>query len=171
MSSANIFACCPNRCTGKIIGIAINVKCNQNKNDNRLIFVYCPLQTFQDYIYRFVPAGLSLGQILHYMQLSSSRKFQQFDYDDANLNIQHYGQSTPPEFDLTKVTTDIYTYKSDKDTTTPVYYVKLLEQALKNVKGLYPMEISGLSHTDFIYGNTVVNDVYTPLIANMKARY
>lgn len=145
------------------------------KNSSKIIFMvlimttfrylYCLLQEMQSYIYKYVPAGVSLWQILHFAQLAASGKFQQFDYDDKKLNLKHYGQETPPEFDLKKVSADIYTYKSKDDFTTSMKNIKKLEKMLPNVKKA--RVVSDLSHTDFIYSEDAVVEVYAKLIADM----
>lgn len=112
-----------------------------------------------------MPAGVSLGQILHFAQLIRSGKFQQFDYDDVDLNKKKYGQETPPEFDVSKITADIYTYKSEDDTTTTIKNIEELEMELPNLKGTHV--VSGLSHSDFVYNEKAADLVYSKLISDM----
>ena len=38
-----------------------------------------------------------------------------FDYGNAEDNQAHYGQDTPPDYDLTKVTTPVALYWSEAD--------------------------------------------------------
>ena len=55
----------------------------------------------QDYLGHF-PSGTSLRCLLHYAQIMNNDKFRRFDYDyDTNKKI--YGQHTPPEIPLNKI--------------------------------------------------------------------
>lgn len=48
------------------------------------------------------PAGASSKQLLHIIQMVRFNRFSAFDYGSAG-NLQHYEQSTPPSYDLSKV--------------------------------------------------------------------
>ena len=56
-------------------------------------------------------------QAQHYIQLTKSGKFEQFDYGDKNL--KYYGSKTPPQYDLKKVTANIYLYHAAEDRLVP----------------------------------------------------
>lgn len=123
------------------------------------------LQEIISNILEFVPAGISLRQILHFGQLIRSGKFHQFDYDDAYLNMVHYGDVTPPEFDLNRVSVNISIYLSKDDTTTTMGNVIELRDRLPCVKQTYT--ISEFSHSDFIYNEKAAELVYKKVISNM----
>jgi lysosomal acid lipase/cholesteryl ester hydrolase len=57
---------------------------------------------FNDYMGHF-PAGASVKSIDHYSQLITSKHLQEFDYGKKG-NLEHYGQETPLEVDLTRIT-------------------------------------------------------------------
>ncbi|GIY22139.1 gastric triacylglycerol lipase [Caerostris darwini] len=52
------------------------------------------------------PAGSSAKSVAHYGQLVESGKFNKYDYGKKE-NLVRYGQETPPEYDLTKITTPV----------------------------------------------------------------
>lgn len=56
---------------------------------------------------------VSIKQLLHYIQLYKSGKFQRFDYE--SLNNVHYGSSTPPEYNLNNVKAPTYLYHAEED--------------------------------------------------------
>lgn len=56
---------------------------------------------------------VSIKQLLHYIQLYKSGKFQRFDYE--NLNHFHYGKIFPPEYELKNVTAPAYLYHAEED--------------------------------------------------------
>lgn len=53
----------------------------------------------------------------HYIQLTKSGKFEQFDYGEKNF--LRYGSKKPPQYDLKKVTAKIYLYHAAEDRLVP----------------------------------------------------
>lgn len=102
---------------------------------------------------------------MHFAQLIRSGKFLQFDYDNSFLNLLHYNQTSPPEFDLKQITTDINVYYSTGDTTTTAADVEQLLKMLPTVRSKYV--ISGFSHSDFVYNRMAADLVYRKVIANI----
>eukprot|EP00002_Diphylleia_rotans_P014652 TRINITY_DN2854_c0_g1_i3.p1 TRINITY_DN2854_c0_g1~~TRINITY_DN2854_c0_g1_i3.p1 ORF type:complete len:422 (-),score=89.94 TRINITY_DN2854_c0_g1_i3:634-1899(-) len=49
------------------------------------------------------PAGASVANVAHWFQMYQANKFQRFDYGPEQ-NMKKYGQPTPPQYDLGKVT-------------------------------------------------------------------
>jgi len=64
-------------------------------------------------IMKHVPAGTSTNVLVHYGQEINSKRFCAFDHGEENIRI--YGQETPPEYDLKKVTSPVALYWSDSD--------------------------------------------------------
>lgn len=58
----------------------------------------------QGKLFTETPAGTSSQTIAHWMQQAQSFKFQAFDYGNARENIKVHGSSTPPAYDLKKLT-------------------------------------------------------------------
>lgn len=56
-------------------------------------------------------------QMEHYIQLTKSGKFEQFDYGDKNYF--HYQSPTPPEYNLKNVVANIYLYHAAEDLLVP----------------------------------------------------
>jgi hypothetical protein len=57
-------------------------------------------------------------QMQHYIQLTKSGKFEQFDYGVAG-NLIHYNLSTPPQYNLKRVIAPIYLYHASQDLLVP----------------------------------------------------
>ncbi|XP_005191237.1 lipase 3 [Musca domestica] len=55
------------------------------------------------------PAGASIKQILHFIQVYVKGKFQQYDYGQQH-NQLHYKQSTPPAYDISSITNCVHLY-------------------------------------------------------------
>jgi gastric triacylglycerol lipase len=48
------------------------------------------------------PAGTSLKNLLHWVQISYSGRFEMYDYGEQ-MNLKVYGSKLPPEFDLSNI--------------------------------------------------------------------
>ncbi|XP_065356031.1 lipase 1-like [Calliphora vicina] len=90
-------------------------------------------------IFGHVPAGCNIKQVEHYMQLIESDRFCNYDFG-LQGNVKHYGQSTPPEYPLKKVTAPVGLYYAHNDYLSSVVDVKRLARMLPNVveNSLYP---------------------------------
>lgn len=77
-----------------------------------LFNVNTDLKAIRTYLNVFTPYA-SKKQLLHFLQLMNSEKFQQFDYGDKNL--KYYGREEPPEYKLGKVTAPVYIYYGGYD--------------------------------------------------------
>jgi len=60
------------------------------------------------------PAGTSVLNMFHWRQLVLTGKFNKFNYGTAG-NMQHYGQPTPPDYDLSKIDIPVHLFFSNKD--------------------------------------------------------
>jgi len=61
------------------------------------------------------PGATSKQNLFHYQQFVNTGRFQKFDYGSAELNQQHYGQPTPPPYNLSNIQTPIYMFSGDED--------------------------------------------------------
>ncbi|XP_013099817.1 lipase 3 [Stomoxys calcitrans] len=56
------------------------------------------------------PAGASIKQILHFIQVYVKGKFQQYDYGSSQHNEMHYQQATPPAYDISSISNCVHLY-------------------------------------------------------------
>lgn len=61
------------------------------------------------------PAGTSTWNIIHWAQMTRSGRVQRFDYGSRGENMRHYGQTTPPLYNLSRVNVPTYLYYSESD--------------------------------------------------------
>ncbi|OWF52686.1 gastric triacylglycerol lipase-like [Mizuhopecten yessoensis] len=108
------------------------------------------------------PAGTSMQDMIHFSQMIRSKQFQKYDYGSVLANKQHYGQATPPVYDVSKVTTPVVLYWAEKDWLAVPQDVKILQSKLPNVRGSY--EIKDWNHLDFIWGVNSYNVLYKDII-------
>ena len=70
---------------------------------------------------------ISLKQGLHFIQLSNSGYFRQYDYFEENT--AHYNSSEPPDYNISSITAPVYLYRGEQD-----YLVsKLVKKIVKNI--------------------------------------
>jgi len=102
------------------------------------------IPTYLDHI----PEGTSTRPFVHYAQLYMSGKFESYDYGSGNM--AHYGQETPINYDLTKVTAPTAIFKGDADDLADVEDINRLVSELPNVVLDHLVDIEGWTHADYI---------------------
>jgi len=125
-------------------------------------------QTLLETIIHHTPAGASTNTLLHYAQEINSKRFCAFDYGDDNQNI--YGQDTPPDYDLSKVTAPIALYWGDNDWLAQQTDILRLITKLPNIVNGFGYEVpyEKWNHLDFIYGIDANIYVYDELLKVMQ---
>ncbi|VDK57478.1 unnamed protein product [Anisakis simplex] len=116
------------------------------------------------------PAGTSTQNIRHWRQMVQSGNTQAYDYGSAEENMKHYSQATAPLYNLSRVSTRVYLYWSDKDwlaTETDIkrsLLPKIQPQFLKQNNRL-----NDYNHFDFIWGLRAPDEIYKPIIRIISA--
>ncbi|CAA0823482.1 Triacylglycerol lipase 2 [Striga hermonthica] len=119
----------------------------------------------------FLDNGLqptSTKNLVHFSQTVRDGVVSKYDYGSDESNSEHYGESSPPDYDLSKIPHDFPLFLSyggedalsdDKDVTT-------LLDALKNhdVDKLHVQYVEDFAHLDFIIGITAKDVVYNKVI-------
>ncbi|KAF2889783.1 hypothetical protein ILUMI_16390, partial [Ignelater luminosus] len=110
------------------------------------------------------PAGTSNRQGQHYGQLILTKKFQKYDYGIVE-NLKIYGQPTPPQYDLSKITAPLGLYVGDRD----IYAKKEdTDQTAAEVSNLAVYRyIKGFSHLDVIWGIDAPSVVFNDILEQM----
>ena len=98
----------------------------------------------------------------------------EYDYDDESENKKHYGQPTPPLYNLTSIPKDIPLFigYGGKDSLSDVNDVKLLLDDLKDHQKdkLVLLYRDDYAHLDFIVAENAKSVVYDPLIAFLRTQ-
>jgi lysosomal acid lipase/cholesteryl ester hydrolase len=116
------------------------------------------------------PAGTSTQNVLHWAQCVLDGRFEKFDYRSAKKNQKHYGQSSPPLYDLTLFNAPLHIYWSDVDWLADAKDVQ--EHLLPEINPDYLVEVVKLtdfSHIDFIWGLRAAKEVYLPVLNTIKS--
>lgn len=114
-----------------------------------------------------LPAGGSFNEIIHYLQLIASNRFQLYNYFNKTKNIEKYGKSIPPDYNLDNVAAPITLYYGSKDTLSVPKDTLRLAKKLK--KCIYKLNrLKGWNHIDFVLAINADKIVFESLIAEMK---
>ncbi|KAL7073127.1 hypothetical protein ACQ4LE_006991 [Meloidogyne hapla] len=112
------------------------------------------------------PAGTSTKNIVHWSQMQQSGLVQKFNYGTANANHLHYGQNTPPIYNLTKISNvPIYLYYSEADwlaTKKDVEETIIQQIPKENIK--IAKDLPNFNHFDFIWGLKAPEQIYSEII-------
>ncbi|KAG8180332.1 hypothetical protein JTE90_016366 [Oedothorax gibbosus] len=108
------------------------------------------------------PAGSSSKSILHYGQLIVSGKFQKYDYRSENM--LHYSQSTPPEYDVSKITTPVALIWGENDYLADPVDVSMLRNKLTTVVHDYKIPFPSFNHIDFCLALDAKELVYDKIL-------
>ncbi|KAL0215622.1 hypothetical protein P9112_007806 [Eukaryota sp. TZLM1-RC] len=113
------------------------------------------------------PDETSVKNMIHFSQLvkNSLGKFQYFDYGNTELNLLHYGSSTPPMYDLTKVTTPIYLWSYGKDKLVSRHDMAFLSMDLQYSE--WNM-VNQYGHGDCLFGNDVEELMLVDIVRQLR---
>jgi hypothetical protein len=130
---------------------------------------------------------LSVQQIDHYIQLFQNEKFRKYDYGMENMEI--YGTTEPPEYNLSNIITPIYSYIAPEDILsspkarirkTNIVYDKNFKlfnsqdadhliKLLPNVK--HNRIIPNYNHADFNYGKRSRKILYHDVLRYFQSEF
>ncbi|XP_015118819.1 lipase 1 [Diachasma alloeum] len=153
--------------------------CMANNYTTITMFCYSPLRFFlgvdgiqstvenMNLFTRYYPAGTSV-KVAYYLlqQLDSGITPRHFDYEDSRINLQRYGQSQPPIYNLSNIITPMVLFSAPND---PLALKKDVDQYKKNfvnVKKLIdvPINYTDFSHLDFVTAKDAKKLVYNRLL-------
>lgn len=114
------------------------------------------------------PAGTSTKTVLHFAQeIRDKGKFQQFDYGEEKNRIA-YNQTTPPEYEVRKITLPIAVICSSNDLLNSLNDSMLLYVQLANPIEYYKVPMEEFNHLDFLWGINAPTLVYDKILTLMK---
>ncbi|KAE8739883.1 hypothetical protein FOCC_FOCC014607 [Frankliniella occidentalis] len=96
------------------------------------------------------PAGSSLGQLLHYLQIMVTGEFKKYDYGEKE-NLIRYRQPKPPEYQLGNVVAPVYLNYAEGDPFSPAKDVQRLAKEVPGVRRLMKVALRDYGHTDHLY--------------------
>ncbi|KAL5581772.1 hypothetical protein UlMin_014214 [Ulmus minor] len=115
------------------------------------------------------PQSTATKNLIHLAQMVRWGKFAMYDYENPLENTRHYGQPSPPLYNIANIPIDLPLFLSygGKDTLSDPNDVQRLLGDLKNhdKDKLVTQFIENYAHMDFVIGVNANTVVYEPLIA------
>nr|ACU57197.1 triacylglycerol lipase [Penaeus vannamei] len=106
---------------------------------------------FLPIILAHTPAGASVHTVNHYAQLVMSGVFDKYDYGLIG-NLNHYGQNTPPLFNLSRVAAPVGLFWGSTDWLADPTDVARLAEGLPNLALNHKVDKEEFNHLDFGWG-------------------
>ncbi|KAL1395101.1 hypothetical protein pipiens_011486 [Culex pipiens pipiens] len=115
-------------------------------------------------IYEFLPQRSSFNQLLHYAQVAASGgRFQWFDYGRKG-NLEKYGSSEPPAYNLTASTAPVLIYYGLNDWMVHPKDAKKFSTMLPNLIAAIPVANRKFNHMDFVLATNVRKVLYEKIL-------
>jgi len=106
------------------------------------------------------PGGTSTRTMIHMGQMVKSGKFDAYDYGRRE-NKKHYGQSKPPEYDVSAMETPVFMFSGGQDWLADP---KDVANLLPKIKNLFDsVYLSDFNDFDFIWGLRAAPEIYWPI--------
>ncbi|XP_076981463.1 lipase member K isoform X2 [Tamandua tetradactyla] len=112
------------------------------------------------------PAGTSVQNMLHWAQAAKSGQFQAFDWGNADQNMMHFYQLTPPLYNVTKMEVPTAVWSGGQDRIADPRDIANLLPKISNL--IYYKWIPHYNHVDFYLGQDAPQEIYQDLIKLMK---
>lgn len=94
----------------------------------------------------------------------NSGKFCRYDYGSPSANAAAYNSTSPPEYDLSKVTVPVALFWSDNDWLADPEDVKYLTSNLPDIVLNERIPLPSFNHIDFLWGLDADTLVYSKLV-------
>ncbi|KAK2979035.1 hypothetical protein RJ640_013669, partial [Escallonia rubra] len=118
------------------------------------------------------PQSTSTKNMIHVAQMIREGTIRMYDYQDEDENMKHYGQPTPPAYDMTTIPNDLPLFLSygGADALSDPNDVKLLLESLKDHDGdkLVIQYREDYAHADYVMAENARQEVYEPLMGFFK---
>lgn len=105
----------------------------------------------------------------HYGQVFGDGIFRRYDYGDDQKNLEMYGSTQVPRYNLSEVTAPVRIYYGYNDNVIAYRNVEKLERDLPNVVSSYLVPDERFTHADFILASQVKELLYDEIVRNVEA--
>ncbi|XP_034239610.1 lipase 1-like [Thrips palmi] len=151
-------------------GMTINPNCIRVFTDAQGPFFNTNHNTYLPILLRHWPAGTSVGQLAHFMQLIvKGDGFKKFDHGPERNRVL-YGTASPPPYNLTNVRSPCFFYYCDNDYQANPKDVRRLAADVPGTAGLFRTPARAFNHLDIMYEEAAGELVYKRLLRDI-AKY
>jgi len=124
--------------------------------------------TMLPYMLGHVPAGTSVQNLVHYRQGINSQTWAGYDYEDDQLNLQHWNSTKPPTYQYNVVTAPVGLFWAENDWLVVPQDEKNLAKSLPNLLFNQRVDEKEYTHLDFLWGMHNMEKVYGTTLKVMK---
>lgn len=125
----------------------------------------CLNSSIVDVFLSLEPQPTATKNMIHISQMI----IEMYDYDDEEKNREHYGETSPPAYNMTSIPNDLPLFLSygGADALSDMNDVQLLLYSLKDREGdkVVKQYRADYAHADYVMSANAKQDVYDPLIA------
>jgi len=114
-----------------------------------------------------VPAGSSVMNLMHWMQNIRNDSFSKFDYGEEG-NMAHYGQPTPPSYNIGNLTMPIALFSGSQDALADPTDVQRLISELPPSSVVFQRNDEDYAHMDFTWGLDTQTRIYPIIVQLLK---
>ncbi|XP_066477513.1 lysosomal acid lipase/cholesteryl ester hydrolase-like [Tiliqua scincoides] len=112
------------------------------------------------------PAGTSIQNLLHWIQVLKSKQFQAYDHGSPEKNMEKYNQTTPPAYKIEDIKIPIEFWSGGQDNIASPTDTEILGSRISNL--IYKKQIHEWQHLDFIWGLDATERMYMKMMETMK---
>ncbi|KAJ9686567.1 hypothetical protein PVL29_015445 [Vitis rotundifolia] len=132
----------------------------------------CLNSSIVDVFLEHEPQSTATKNTIHLSQMIREGTLAMYDYKDEDENMEHYGQPTPPVYNMKTIPNDLPLFLSygGQDALSDVNDVQILLESLKDHDGdkLVVQYREDYAHADYVMASNAKQAVYDPLIAFFK---
>ena len=118
-------------------------------------------------IFLYEPGGTSLQNMKHWIQIYKAKRAQKYDYGLVE-NLKHYGQTTPPVYDLKKMKgysiPSLMTISDADPFANPQDTLDFVDN-IENKKVVNILSLTNYNHIDYFWSDSAVQEIF-PKVMN-----
>ena len=118
-------------------------------------------------IFLYEPGGTSLQNMKHWIQIYKAKRAQKYDYGLVE-NLKHYGQTTPPVYDLKKMKgysiPSLMTISDADPFANPQDTLDFVDN-IENKKVVNILSLTNYNHIDYFWADSAIQEIF-PKVMN-----
>ena len=118
-------------------------------------------------IFLYEPGGTSLQNMKHWIQIYKAKRVQKYDYGNAIENLAHYGQITPPVYDLKKMKgysiPSIMTISDADPFANPQDTLDFIDN-IENKNVINVLSLTNYNHIDYFWADSAITEIFPKVL-------
>jgi lysosomal acid lipase/cholesteryl ester hydrolase len=110
------------------------------------------------------PAGTSIQNMMHWLQAALTPTFQRYDFGTPELNVEHYGTTSPPLYDLSKLQVNTALFSGGNDYLADSTDVQKIRNEVPSSRIVYDDVQEDYAHLDFVWAYNANERIYSQVV-------